>query len=154
MAHANDNDDFQVDQIDHVELFVPDRHAAAEWYHRVLGLEIVDQFRFWAESSGGPLMISTPNGNTKFALFEGSPKGSKREVGFHLVAFRVNGKAFAKFLHRLPELNLIDWQGRVVTADLVSDHTKAFSIYFCDPYGHHLELTTYDYDVAKETLKR
>jgi hypothetical protein len=26
------------------------------------------------------------------------------------------------------------------------DHQKAFSIYFSDPYGHPLEITTYDYD--------
>jgi catechol 2,3-dioxygenase-like lactoylglutathione lyase family enzyme len=31
---------FRVLQLDHVELFVPNRHEAAEWYQRVLGLEI------------------------------------------------------------------------------------------------------------------
>lgn len=32
---------FRVEQIDHVELYVPDRYQAADWYHSVLGLEIV-----------------------------------------------------------------------------------------------------------------
>jgi catechol 2,3-dioxygenase-like lactoylglutathione lyase family enzyme len=27
--------------IDHVELFVPDRHEAAAWYRSVLGLEVL-----------------------------------------------------------------------------------------------------------------
>ena len=36
---------FQVDQIDHIELFVPDRYAAAAWYHKVLGLQVVEAFK-------------------------------------------------------------------------------------------------------------
>ena len=35
---------FRVLQLDHVELFVPDRHEAAEWYKRILGLEIMTPF--------------------------------------------------------------------------------------------------------------
>ena len=57
-------------QIDHVELFVPDRYEAARWYERVLGLRVVPEFEPWA-TGGGPLMISTDEGNTKLALFEG-----------------------------------------------------------------------------------
>lgn len=34
---------FKVLQIDHVELFVPDRYEAARWYERVLGLEPVPE---------------------------------------------------------------------------------------------------------------
>jgi catechol 2,3-dioxygenase-like lactoylglutathione lyase family enzyme len=47
---------FRVLQIDHVELFVPDRHEAARWYERVLGLQIVPEYEPWA-TGGGPLMI-------------------------------------------------------------------------------------------------
>ena len=32
---------FKVLQIDHVELFVPDRYEAARWYERTLGLQVV-----------------------------------------------------------------------------------------------------------------
>lgn len=52
---------FRVLQIDHVELFVPDRHEAAEWYRRTLGLEIVPGYQDWAADPGGPLMISSDN---------------------------------------------------------------------------------------------
>ncbi len=68
---ARSDDSFRVSQIDHVELFVPDRHEAADWYGRVLGLRIV----------------------------------------------------------------------------------RRFSIYFCDPYGHWLELTTYDHEETRRELE-
>jgi catechol 2,3-dioxygenase-like lactoylglutathione lyase family enzyme len=45
-------------QLDHVELFVPDRYEAARWYQRVLGLEIVREYEEWAADPRGPLMIS------------------------------------------------------------------------------------------------
>ena len=57
--------DFHVDQIDHVELTVPDRHAAAKWYRDVLGLVIVAEYEHWAMDPKGPLMITTPQGSTK-----------------------------------------------------------------------------------------
>ena len=62
---------FRVLQIDHVELFVPDRREAADWYQRILGLEVVPEYQEWAAVPGGPLMISSDDGNTKLALFEG-----------------------------------------------------------------------------------
>ena len=56
---------FQVDQLDHVELFVPNRHEAAAWYRRVLGLEILSEYEFWAADPRVPLMVSSDAGNTK-----------------------------------------------------------------------------------------
>jgi len=55
--------------IDHVELIVPDRHAAAAWYENVLGLTIVPGTEDWARNSGGPLMISGDGGRVCLALF-------------------------------------------------------------------------------------
>ena len=37
-----------VGPVDHVELFVPDRHEAASWYKRALGLEVVEECRHWS----------------------------------------------------------------------------------------------------------
>jgi catechol 2,3-dioxygenase-like lactoylglutathione lyase family enzyme len=144
----------RVDQIDHVELFVPDRHEAARWYRRVLGLDVVPEYQSWAEDPHGPLMISSDGGSTKLALFQGSPQGSRETAGFHLVAFRVRAAAFGQFVRRLSELDLTDDRGRRVTAHLVVDHEKAYSVYFCDPFGHRLELTSYDYDETKAELAR
>jgi catechol 2,3-dioxygenase-like lactoylglutathione lyase family enzyme len=136
-------------KIDHVELFVPDRREAAKWYQRVLGLEILPEYEHWANDPRGPLMISSDGGDTKLALFEGTPQGSRETAGFHLVAFRVDAGAFAAFLNQLADLQLTNHRGQQVTAALVSDHAAAWSIYFNDPYGHRLELTTYEYAEVK-----
>lgn len=145
---------FRVDQIDHVEFFVPDRHEAAAWYQLVLGLEILPGYEHWSDDPHGPLMISPDGGSTKLALFQGAPQGERETAGFHLVAFRVGAESFVEFLRRLPDLGLIDYRGRQVTADLVADHESAYSIYFNDPLGHRLELTTYEYEETKAALNR
>jgi hypothetical protein len=93
-------------------------------------------------------------GNTKLALFEGTPQGTRETAGFHLVAFRVGAAAFRSFLDRLPHLGLTNHRGQAVTPDLVADHAAAYSIYFCDPFGHRLELTTYEYEEAKGLFGR
>lgn len=139
-------------QIDHVELFVPDRLEAAAWYEQVLGLAIVPGYRHWADDPRGPLMISSDGGHTKLALFQGRPQGTQPTAGFHLVAFRVDAGGFLGFLDRLPELALTNHTGRSVTRDLVVDHGKAFSIYFNDPFGHRFEVTTYDHAAVRSAL--
>ena len=150
---ARSDGSFRVSQIDHVEMFVPDRREAADWYARVLGLRLVRGFEQWAEDPRGPLMISSDNASTKLALFEGGPQGSRETSGFQLVAFRVDAAGFLRFLERLADLNLVDHRGRVVTHRLAVDHDRAFSIYFCDPYGHRLEVTTYDHDATRTALE-
>lgn len=143
---------FKVLQIDHVELFVPDRYEAARWYEHVLGLQIVPECEVWA-AGGGPLMISSDGGSTKLALFEGQPMAASQTMAFRRVAFRVTGSGFAAFLRRLPELALADARRQAVTATSVVDHQQAYSIYFDDPYGHQLEVTTYDYGETSEVLR-
>ena len=144
MSDVHDKPAFRVDQIDHVELFVPDRRQAADWYRRVLGLTICNDHEHWADDPKGPLMISSDEGSTKLALFEGRPQGDRKTAGFHLVAFRVSGSNFKRFLDRLDGLTLTDHHDRTVSRELVQDHGQASSVYFNDPYGHRLELTTYD----------
>jgi catechol 2,3-dioxygenase-like lactoylglutathione lyase family enzyme len=124
-THQMDN--FRVLQIDHVELFVPDRHEAAGWYQRILGLEVVPALQTWAADPGGPLMISSDGGSTKLALFEGQPQELRPTAGFHRVAFRVRAEAFIDFLWRLEDLQLKGSGGSPVTLDNVVDHEKAFS---------------------------
>ena len=130
--------------IDHVELFVPDRYEAAAWYERVLGLRILQDYEHWASNPRGPLMISSDGGPTKLALFQGEPQRTRPTAGYHLVAFRLNAVEFKAFLEKLPDLALTDDKGATVTPAAVKDHGAAHSLYFSDPYGHRLELTTYD----------
>ena len=137
--------------VDHVELFVPDRHAAAAWYERVLGLTVLAEYQAWSLDPRGPLMISGDGGSTKLALFEGA-RAPGAAGGFHRVAFRLDGKAFLECLRRLGELEVQDPRGRRIAWDSVVDHEKACSVYFSDPYGHHLEVTTYDHEAVRVAL--
>lgn len=143
---------FKVLQIDHVELFVPDRYEAAKWYERVLGLRIVPEFEGWTRGDG-PLMIATDQGNTKLALFEGQPTPSVETAAFRRVAFGVTGAGFVEFLRRLADVELRDARGRRLAPSAVVDHRLAYSIYFVDPYGHLLEVTTYDHSHVSAALK-
>lgn len=138
-----------VEGIDHVELFVPDRFAAAAWYEHTLGLFIVPEFRDWAADPRGPLMIAAGDG-AKLALFEGAPPAGKGAPGFRRVAFRMSAEGFLEFLQSLPGKSLPLEEPH----DPVVDHERAYSIYFTDPWGHLLEVTTYAYDEVTEALGR
>lgn len=131
---------------------MPDRHHAAEWYQRVLGLEIVAEHRHWADDPRGPLMISSDAGSTKLALFQGDPQAGRPTAGFHRVAFSVSAIGFRAFVARLADLELTDHNHQPVTADSVVDHDQAFSIYFSDPSGHRLEVTTYEHEAVRAEL--
>jgi len=151
-TEAGHRDGVRVGPIDHVELFVPDRQEAASWYQRALGLDVVEECRHWSENPSGPLMISSDGGTTKLALFTGQPHGARETAGFHRVAFSLDARGFLAFLERLAALELKDHQNRPVHADAVVDHQQAYSIYFADPYGHRLEVTTYDYEAVRAAL--
>ena len=135
---------YQVDQIDHVELFVPNRRIAAEWYEQVLGLQVAKAFASWADDQDGPLMIATRSGGTKLALFEGEPRGERLTTGFHRVAFRVDRASFEAFCRHVQSNPVCDELGEELRELTVVDHGLAISVYFCDPYGHRLEVTTYE----------
>ena len=145
--------DFRVLQIDHVELFVPDQYQAGAWYEQVLGLEIVPEHEHWATNEG-PLMLSSDGSRTMLALFAGEPRGSRQTAGHHRVAFRVTASGFLRFLERLVHYPVFNDSGhRVTKADIV-DHSKAFSIYFNDPYGNRYEITTYDTNYVARQFAR
>jgi catechol 2,3-dioxygenase-like lactoylglutathione lyase family enzyme len=89
-------------------------------------------------------MISSDGGGTKIALFAGDPQTA--DVGWRRVAFRASGQAFLAFLERLDAFPVFDQNGAQIAAADVVDHDVSWSIYFTDPYGNRLEITTYDYD--------
>ena len=80
---------FRVLQLDHVELFVPERHEAARWYRRGLGPGGLPEDEPLGADPPGPPVISREKGRTKAALFGGgggsgrdnAPKGSRRVGG-------------------------------------------------------------------------
>ena len=87
-------------------------------------------------------MVSADGGRTKLALFVGEPPGGRATAGFHRVAFRLPAAAWSRFVSGLLEQGI---PARVV------DHGTALSVYFDDPYGHHLEVTTYEADEVRRS---
>jgi hypothetical protein len=97
-------------------------------------------------------MISPDGGSTKLALFRGEPRGRRPTAGFHLVAFRVDGPGFLGFLGHVENAAVFDETGSEVWTLKPRDHGQAFSVYFCDPWGHRLEVTTYDAESVRQGL--
>src|SRR5437763_16381564 len=118
---------FVVEGIDHVALAVRDQKASEQWYREVLGLsrEFADE---WGDT---PVALMT--GGSGFALFR-APPADERQLVRH-VALRVDRANF--------EAAQEDFRGRGISFEF-QDHGAAHSIYFEDPDGLQLELTTYD----------
>lgn len=95
-------------------------------------------------------MISGDGGRTMLALFQGEPLGQRLPSGLRRVAFRVKGPDFLDFRDRVTEFPVYDENGLELRSLEVLDHDKAFSVYFCDPFGNRLEITTYDYDYVRD----
>ena len=53
---------------------------------------------------------------------------------------------------RLENQPVFSNEGELVNTLKVSDHHKAYSVYFSDPYGNRYEVTTYDYEYVTNKL--
>ena len=116
--------------LDHVALSVRDQEVSERWYREVLGLE-----RVYADAWGNVpvMMVADGTGVALFRAREG-PDGAPAVRILH-IAFRVDRANFAAARAALAERGLdVEFQ----------DHDVAHSIYFRDPDGHQLELTTYE----------
>ncbi|REJ77684.1 MAG: hypothetical protein DWQ47_15040 [Acidobacteria bacterium] len=134
--------------IDHVHVYVKDQREAAKWYSTVLGLEVEADLEHWA-ADGGPLMVSGDGGHSGIALFA---RPNEKSSNQSTVAFGMAGDDFARFVSSLADMDLVDRNGQVLSKDSVVDHDSSWSVYFPDPYGNPVEVTTYDYDSVKESL--
>lgn len=125
---------FELEGIDHVALAVTDVERAASWYIEVLGFE----HRHKGMWNGVPVFVG--KGTTALALFaarEGASRPSSRpdHLGMLHLAFRASR---AEFANAQRELN-----SRGIRFEF-QDHEISQSIYFDDPDGHQLEITTYE----------
>ncbi len=124
----------ELEGIDHVAMSVRDVERAAQWYIDVLGFER----RYEGMWDGIPVFIG--KGTTAIALFpvrsnEISTSATRGEVQMLHLAFRANRKNFLAAQDELKQRGVrFEFQ----------DHEISHSIYFQDPDGHRLEITTYE----------
>ena len=133
----------RVSRIDHIHLEVADRDAAADWYSRILGLERSEDLGSWADDPMGPLILTAGDGNPALSLFARQSKEVSRDT---TVAFRTSGIEFLSFCGDLEGMDIRDKSGKKLTTSSVVDHALSWSVYFVDPDGNRLEVTTYDYE--------
>ena len=119
---------FRVEGLDHVALNVADQDASERWYRDVLGLE-----REHAEAWGDTPVALMAQGSG-VALFSAAQHG-EGGVSVSHVAFRVDRENF--------EAAQDDLRRRDIAFE-IDDHGVSHSIYFLDPDGLKLELTTYE----------
>jgi catechol 2,3-dioxygenase-like lactoylglutathione lyase family enzyme len=122
----------QLEGIDHVAIGVRDIERSAEWYIDVLGFERLHE-GMW---NGVPTFIG--KGSTGIALFPASHEAktsAHREIRMLHLAFRADRENFLAAQREL-EKHGIKFE--------FSDHEISHSIYFRDPDGHQLEITTYE----------
>jgi catechol 2,3-dioxygenase-like lactoylglutathione lyase family enzyme len=124
----------KLERIDHVAIAVSDVDRSARWYMDVLGFE-----RRYDEVWGGyPVFVS--KGSAAVALFparrnEKLRPSSHAPVRMLHFAFRATRKNFLAAQEELKRRGIkFEFQ----------DHEISHSIYFHDPDGHELEITTYE----------
>jgi len=139
--------DFSIEDIDHIEMFVSDREKAAKWYEKIFGLKPIKKLETWSKI--GPFFIGTEDRSVTLAIMNGKKENNG---SINRMAFRTAGEKFVDFLNRVDDLNLFFLQEKV-TKEQVVDHDLSYSIYFDDPDGNKLELTSYDYDYLKSNIK-
>jgi len=124
---------FRVEGLDHVAIAVGDQRSSEEWYREVLGLE-----REHADAWGDTPVALMAEGSG-VALFGSGPSG-KATVGLRHIAFRVDRDNFEAAQEELRRRGIgFEFQ----------DHGVSHSVYFQDPDGFQLELTTYDVGLAQ-----
>jgi len=119
----------QLRRLDHVSLNVTDRARSTAWYRDVLGLPQLNE----PSENDEPVFLGQPG--LQFGLFQAQRQSPARETessGLRHVAMVVDDLDAAQ-----ERLRSHDVEFRY------EDHGNALSVYFADPDGHVLELTTY-----------
>lgn len=130
----------KVQGMDHIGLAVKDVQKSVEWYRELFGLE-----RLYEDVWGNfPGVVGI--GETSVAFFPTDDPNIPLPDGLpiHHLAFRVDRANFKSAKETLRQRRMeFEFQ----------DHQIVHSIYFFDPDGHLIELTTYDLsEISKEEL--
>lgn len=119
----------ELQRLDHVSLNVTDRVRSIAWYRDVLGLPQLNQ----PTADDEPVFMGRPG--VQFGLFQAERESPAREPessGLRHVALVVDDLDAAQEHLRSQGVEF-----------RFEDHGSALSVYFRDPDGHVLELTTY-----------
>jgi len=119
----------QLQRLDHVSLNVTDRARSIAWYRDVLGLPQLNQ----PSADDEPVFLGQPG--LQFGLFQAQQQSPAREPessGLRHVAIVVDDLDAAQERLRSHRVEF-----------RYEDHGNALSVYFRDPDGHVLEITTY-----------
>ena len=120
----------ELEGIDHVAMSVRDIEKAAKWYIDVLGFKRLHD-GMW---DGVPVFIG--KGTTALALFPAkSDEPARGGIRMLHLAMRADRNNFLAAQKELKQRGIIFE---------FEDHEISHSIYFSDPDGHHLEITTYE----------
>jgi len=126
---------FELEGVDHVALAVADVERSADWYVDVLGFER----RYHGMWEGVPVFVARDK--TAIALFpagrdQANPSLRRKQGGGMLhLAFRANRANFVAAQRDLTDRGIVFH---------FQDHEISHSIYFQDPDGIELEITTYE----------
>jgi catechol 2,3-dioxygenase-like lactoylglutathione lyase family enzyme len=130
---------FNNEGLDHVAIAVADPQRSRRFYEEVLGLEFVRHLE------GGP-MIMTANGNG-LAIFDRGMHPSPTPDHTEPPAVRILHIAF-----RLDRAGFDEARSALAAEGLeprFEDHINSHSLYFRDPDGHQIELTTYEVESSE-----
>jgi catechol 2,3-dioxygenase-like lactoylglutathione lyase family enzyme len=125
---------FELEGVDHVALGVRDVERSADWYVEVLGF----QRRYQGMWNGVPVFVVRDK--TAIALFpaesdQGNSSLPRPRKGMLHLALRADRKNFVAAQRDLTSRGI---------AFHFTDHEISHSIYFRDPDGIELEITTYE----------
>ena len=121
----------QLDFIDHFAISVRDLQTSFDWYHKAFGFEMFHQW---------PTTWMIQLGQMKIGLFlrphAATIDDLDNKIAFQHLAFHMTADAFIQAEIELKALGIPITTGP-------EDTGVAYSIFFTDPDGHLLELTTY-----------
>jgi len=125
---------FKIEALDHVALSVRDVERSARWYADVLGFERLHEDKW----NGIPAFVGSRA--AAIALFPASEEigsGSADQPAVRTLhfAFRTDRENFSRAQDELKK--------RAIPFEF-QDHDISHSIYFRDPDGHKIEITTYE----------
>ena len=125
---------FEIDTLDHVALSVRDLERSARWYADVLGFKRLHEGKW----NGIPIFVG--NDAAAVALFPASEEIGSASVDRAAVrtlhfAFRTDRENFLRAQDELKK--------RAISFEF-QDHEISHSIYFRNPDGHKIEITTYE----------